>query len=551
MADDEFALQPGVFPARMVNEFVYCPRFFHLAWSGKESGENDFTVEGKWVHRAVDRRNEALPAFDTEEFRSRRSVTLDSTELGLMARIDVVETEAGSAVPLEFKRGAPKDGSPPIWEPERIQLAVAGLLLREHGYTCDHGEVYFAGSRRRVRVDFDDALLGRVGTVVEQMRAVAAAPVPPPPLVDSPKCPACIMVGICLPDEQNMVRRSSSEPPRRLLPVETAARPLYVTTPGAHVGKRGERLEVGLHRETVESVRLIDVSQLAVFGNVNISTPLVRELMQRDIPICWFSAGGWFAGIAEGLPSKNVELRRRQAAVSDAVELAVATRIVEAKVLNARTLLRRNGRPRSEGVLRELKRFAGCAMRCDDVATLLGVEGAAAKAYFSLFTSMLKTSEGATFDFAQRNRRPPKDRVNCLLSYTYGLLARDLTAVAYAVGLDPYMGVFHRPRFGRPALALDVMEEFRPLIADSVVVGLVNNGELTGKSFVEAGGSVSLSPDGRRTVLRAYERRVDTEFTHPTFRYRITYRRAFEVQMRMLAAVLLGEFDEYRAIVTR
>lgn len=551
MSDDEFALQPGVIPARMVNEFVYCPRFFHLAWSGKETGENDFTVEGKWVHRAVDRRDEGLPGVDLDEPRSRRSVTLESERLGLMAKIDVVETSDGTAVPLEFKRGAPKDDSHPIWEPERIQLAVAGLLLREHGYRCDHGEVYFAGSRQRVRVEFDDALLNRVAIVVAEMRGVAAQPVPPPPLVDSPKCPACIMVGVCLPDEQNLFRQRSNAVPRRLLPTDDAARPLYVTTPGAYVGKRGERVEVTIRREVVESARLIDVSQLAVFGNVNISTPLVRELMSRDVAVCWFSSGGWFAGIAEGLPSKNVELRRRQAMVSEGVELAVAARMVEAKVMNARTLLRRNGRPRDDVVLRELKRYAIRSRRCEDVETLLGVEGAAAKAYFSRFASMLKTPDEAGFDFERRNRRPPKDRVNCLLSYAYGLLVRDLTAAAYSVGLDPYMGVFHRPRFGRPALALDVMEEFRPLVADSVVVGLINNGEVNGRSFVEAGGAVSLSADGRRAVLRAYERRVDTEFMHPTFRYRISYRRAFEVQLRMLAAVLLGEFDDYRAVVTR
>lgn len=551
MADDEYAEQPAVLPARMVNEFVYCPRFFHLAWSDRENGENDFTIDGKWVHRRVDRASEGLPGPELNTPSTRRSVTLESESLGLMAKIDLVETEDGLAVPLEFKRGAPHDPDHPVWEPERVQLAVAGLLLREAGFDCDYGEVYFAGSRQRIRVDFDEAIFDRVRQVTTEMRAVAEDPVPPPPLVDSPKCPACIMVGICLPDERNLVRERTTLPTRRLLPTDDAARPMYVTVPGSRVGKSGERVEVSVKREVIESARLIDVSQLAVFGNVSVSAPLIRELLSRDIPICWFSTGGWFAGLAEGLPSKNVELRRRQAVAAASVELSIAQRMVEAKILNARTLLRRNGRPRAEDVLAELKRLSLKSRKATDVEALLGIEGSAAKIYFSRFATMLKGREPVRFDFDRRTRRPPTDRVNCLLSFVYGLLVRDLTATVYSVGLDPYMGVFHRPRFGRPALALDLMEEFRPLIADSVVVSLVNNSELTSRSFVEAGGAVSLSPDGRRTVLRAYERRVDTEFRHPTFKYRITYRRAFEVQARMMAAVLLGEFDLYLPVVTR
>ena len=551
MLDDDLAEQPPVLPARMVNEFVYCPRFFHLAWSGKESGENDFTAEGKWIHRRIDRFDEGLPGADLGAPTVRRSVTLESESLGLMAKIDVVEAADGTAVPLEFKRGAPHDPDHPVWEPERVQLAVAALLLRDAGFSCDHGEVYFAGSRQRVRVEVDDELVERAVAVVDQMRRVAAEPLPPPPLVDSPKCPACIMVGICLPDENNLVRERTSCPTRRLLPTDDAARPLYVTVPGARVGKRGERIEVAVHREVIESVRMLDVSQLVVVGNVNVSSPLIRELLSREIPVAWYSFGGWFAGMAEGLPSKNVEVRRRQAMLSVHVEVSLASRMVEAKILNARTLLRRNGRPRSETLLREMKRYALRARKVSDVGELLGVEGAGAKVYFSMFSTMLKGTHGASFDFERRNRRPPRDRVNCLLSYVYGLLVRDLTAVCHTVGLDPYLGVFHRPRFGRPALALDLMEEFRPLIADSVVVGLINNGEVNARSFVEAGGAVSLSSDGRRTVLKAYERRMDTEFTHPTFKYRLTYRRALEVQARMVAAVIVGEFENYLPVVTR
>jgi CRISPR-associated protein Cas1 len=353
-----------------------------------------------------------------------------------------------------------------------------------------------------------------------------------------------------LPDEKNLLRQRRSAPPRRLLPAESAAAPMYVGTPGARVGRDGGRVVVTHHDDKLGDRRLIDLSQLVVFGNVSVSTQLVRELMSRDIPICYFSAGGWFSGMTHGLPSKNVELRRKQALLSDQVQLGIAARMVEAKILNSRTLLRRNAFPRDDQVLREMKRLAIRAGRVPDAEQLLGVEGAAAKFYFSRFASMLKVND-VSFDFAGRNRRPPVDRVNALLSFVYGLLVRDLTATAFSVGLDPYLGVFHRPRFGRPAVALDLAEEFRPLIADSVVIGLINNREMGRSDFVEGGGGVSLSHGGRTRVLKAYERRITTEFIHPMFKYGITYRRALEVQCRLLAAVILSEFDEYVGVVTR
>jgi CRISPR-associated protein Cas1 len=158
---------------------------------------------------------------------------------------------------------------------------------------------------------------------------------------------------------------------------------------------------------------------------------------------------------------------------------------------------------------------------------------------------------GLPFSFAGRNRRPPRDPVNCLLSYVYGLLTKDFTALLHAVGFDPYLGFYHRPRFGRPALALDIAEEFRPLVAESVVVNLINNREVGGSDFLVRAGGVALTADGRRSVLAAYERRIDVEVRHPLFGYRVTYRRVFEVQARLLAAHLLGEVPEYSPFMTR
>lgn len=162
-----------------------------------------------------------------------------------------------------------------------------------------------------------------------------------------------------------------------------------------------------------------------------------------------------------------------------------------------------------------------------------------------------KQLPGSPFTFEGRNRRPPLDAVNCLLSYLYGLVVKDLTAVLFAIGLDPYMGFYHRPRFGRPALSLDLSEEFRPLVAESVTINLINNGEVSDHDFLVRAGGVTLTQSGRKTVLSAYERRLSTTIKHPVFGYEVSYRRALEVQGRILAAHLLGEIPDYVPFTTR
>ena len=206
------------------------------------------------------------------------------------------------------------------------------------------------------------------------------------------------------------------------------------------------------------------------------------------------------------------------------------------------------------GTVATLKRLADQAVEADTFSTLLGIEGTAARMYFTALPAMISPVAGTiASEFSQlgRNRRPPQDPLNALLSFCYPMLTKDLVATTLGVGLDPYLGVYHRSRYGRPALALDLAEEFRPLIADSVVVGLLNNGEIGERDFLRRAGAVSLTADGRRTMLRAYERRLDTTIRHPVFGYKISYRRVLDVQARILAAVITGEIPDYQAMITR
>lgn len=541
---------PQLIPASMVRKFEYCPRLFYLEWVRSEFEDNPDTMQGRYDHRVVDAGGGRIgDPFDHEPVRQARSVMISSERLGLIAKADLIEGVGDSVIPVEFKRRQPTHG--PQWTPEIAQLYAMGLILRDRGYTCTEGAFYFTKTRRRVTISFDDTLIKKTEGMIRTMREVAALPQAPPPLVDSPKCAYCSMVGICLPDETNLHTNRSAKRPRRLTPRDSAARPLYITEQGAKVGIRGGRVTVTRHNAEIQQVRAIDVSQISVYGNVQLSSQLMRAAFSREIPVCWFSYGGWLQGVAHGLPSKHVELRRRQVGIAVQAGLPVAKRFVEGKIRNCRTFLRRNSRVDTGRALPQLKRLADQTASAESVESLLGLEGTAARLYFGRFSGMLRNDDLGTFDLNGRNRRPPRDAVNCLLSYAYSLLVKDLTATVLGVGFDPYMGLYHRPRFGRPALALDLAEEFRPLIADSVVVNVINNGEIRSTGFTVRAQGVALNHQARRSFLAAYERRLEHEIIHPTYRYRITYRRVLEVQARMLGAYLLGEIPEYVPFMTR
>lgn len=556
MSDSDLASMPLQVPARMVNEFAYCPRLFFLEWVQGRFEANPDTALGSYEHRAVDVERGIAPApTESHSLREARSVLVGSERLGLIGRIDVLEPDADGRVrPMDVKKGRPPDNPERAWEPERVQLCVAGLLLRENGYRCEEGVLYFAETKERVTVPFTEALIVRTLELLLDLHRVAQSDVPPPPLVDSPKCPRCSLVGICLPDETNLLAGRSEEEPRRLVPRDHAARPLYVSEQGTTVGTRGGRLTVRRKDAITDELRWLDVSQVNVFGQVQVTTGALRECFRRQVPVCWFTHGGWFQGMAHGLPSKHVELRRRQVVVASQGGLEIARRVVAAKIRNCRVLLRRNSRATPIDVVGSLKLLAEQALTAPSVASLLGIEGSAARLYFGALPSMLRDGlglPGAAFSFEGRNRRPPLDPVNCLLSYLYAILAKDLTVVTNAIGFDPFLGFYHRPRFGRPALALDLAEEFRPLVADSTMLMLINNGEVAPSDFVVRARGVGLTPAGRKKVITAYERRLDVPVTHPVFGYRVTYRRVFEVQARLLAAHLLGEVPEYSPFMTR
>ena len=556
----DLAADMPLLPARMVNEYEYCPRLAYLEWVQGEWAESADTVQGKYQHRRVDKPGGKLPSPEETdadmEFHA-RSITLSSNQIGVIAKLDLVEGEGDVVTPVDYKKGKRPHVAQGAYDPERVQLCLQGMLLAEHGYECTEGILYYAESRERVRVAFDEALKDKTMAAVSGLRLIAVGGQMPPPLEDSPKCPRCSLVSICLPDETNFLKRMKT-PPRPLSVARDDGLPVYVQANRAAVRKAGEALEISVEDKMVKKARLADISQVVVMGNVYLTTPTLHELMRRDIPISWHSFGGWFLGHTVGTGHKNIELRTAQfrACFDERVCFALSKGFVRAKIQNCRTIMRRNWKPEDKPK-RLYDMFRRDAAQTDAVSSLpelLGVEGNAAARYFGEFQNLLrqeKETDQFIFEFNKRNRRPPADPVNALLSYAYSLLTRTWTVTLTAVGFDAYCGFFHQPRYGRPALALDMMEPFRPLVADSSVLMAINNGEVRPSDFISAAGSVNLTSDGRKRFIGTFERRLGQEIIHPLFGYKISYRRLFEVQARLLSRFLLGELIEFPQFTTR
>jgi CRISPR-associated protein Cas1 len=572
---------------------------------------------------------------------------LGSESLGVVAKLDLVEVapddlsapdaegvlkessgRPARTIPVEYKSGAPREGTDgrELWDADRMQLGLQILLLRDNGYACDEGVVFYRLTRQRVRFTLDADAEDWIRRSIAAARACTAGPIPPP-LGHSAKCPRCSLAPVCLPDETRLLQTvADDEPPppesqlalpglageaavadpaalavalssddpawealpeprlprpaaegevRRLIAPDVDTKVLYVNTPGVSVTKKGETVVVKEKGDTLAEVRIKDLHHLAVFGPAQISTALIQTLCEREVPVSYFSMGGWFYGLTRGHGLTNVFTRIRQfaRAADHDQALPLARLFIYGKIRNQRTLLMRNHVEPPPLALRALKHAASAALVAPGRATLLGLEGAAAMLYFRHFGGMLKAPDDTdelpgledrpaggpaqallplfSFDFQKRNRRPPRDPVNALLSLAYSLLARDCTVAALAVGFDPYVGLYHQPRFGRPALALDLMEEFRPLIADSTVLTAINNRMIAPEDFVQAGEAVNLTPVGRKRFFLAYEKRMNDTITHPLFDYKVSYRRALELQFRLLARTLTGEIERYLPFLTR
>ena len=339
---------------------------------------------------------------------------------------------------------------------------------------------------------------------------------------------------------------------------------LYVTTENAWVHKDGENAVVKVDGEERGRVPMHLLGGLVCFGSVGISPPLMGHCAALGVCISLMSRNGRFLARVEGPVSGNVLLRRDQYRATDdaAVTAALVRNLVVGKILNQRTVIRRalrdHGSATPDAVRQRLviceRRLSDAARRStrtDAIATLRGIEGEAARVYFGVFDDLVRNDEPA-FVFPRRSRRPPLDPLNALLSFLYTLLVHDCRSALETVGLDPAVGFLHRERPGRPSLALDLMEELRPVMADRIALSLVNRRQLSSRDFDTAvSGAVMLREAGRKTTLVAYQDRKKDELMHPFLKEKTTLGLVPFVQSTLMARRLRGDLDGYPPFLWR
>jgi len=545
-------------PVRRLHNFAYCQRLFYLQWVEDLWVEDSNTAAGSHLHRNTDKPSHWKDDLDLAERASLRSLSLESDTLGLRGVIDLIEDTGAGREILDYKRGSARRDENDhriAKENDALQLAAYALLLEEIDLPVTKASIYYGAERSRIAVPLTEELFDKVRSTIAAARAAADSGICPPPLVDDPRCLHCSAYSICLPNEsaywsgKEKAPLKDKEPPR---PPGDQGEIVVIQNRKAYLACRGGELHVRLEGEVVSKHPLEQVQAVYLYGPVQTSTQALHSLLERQIPVAYFSPAGRFLGTTSGLPQSGIDARLGQARAFDspAHRLPIACEMIRAKIHNQRVLLMRNGSP-PEVILKQLATLRDRCPEAKDLDSLRGLEGAAAALYFQHFKTMLKGTAGENFDFEGRNRRPPKDPLNALLSQGYSILAKELTGMCHSVGLDPFIGILHQPRYGRPALALDLMEEFRPLIADSVALSLLNRQELGESDFVHTSKGVFMGDSGRRQFWRAWFRRLDTEVKHPQFGYKMSYRRMLDVQTRQLWRYFRGDAKTYHGFTTR
>lgn len=330
---------------------------------------------------------------------------------------------------------------------------------------------------------------------------------------------------------------------------------LYITTPKTYLRKKGEAVAIIRNKEIIARIPLITIDSIVCFGNVLVSPFLLGACPKYNVSISFLDMNGKFMARSTGPVAGNVLLRKEQYRISDdkTRSVDVARYFILGKISNQRTVLNRAVRDHSDvidsakinSICSELTRSLKFVQKETDLAKLRGLEGDAAKLYFSVFDELI-ISQKDDFAFTGRNRRPPKDAVNAMLSYLYTILYHDMISSLECVGLDPAVGFLHQDRPGRLSLALDLIEEFRSFFADRLVLSLINRKQITIKQFeTTASGAVTMDETARKALINAYQKRKEDIITHPYVEKKMHIAILFQVQAQLLARYIRGDIDGY------
>ncbi len=332
---------------------------------------------------------------------------------------------------------------------------------------------------------------------------------------------------------------------------------LYVTTPGAYLAKDGENIVVRVLEEEKFKIPAHTIEGIVCFGYAGASPALMHHCAENNIGLSFLTEHGKYMGRITGHVSGNVLLRRKQYRFADEKEksISIANTMIAGKIANCRTILQRAQRennipgPELETAILKLSRKIRLAQNASNAESLRGIEGEAASIYFSMFNYLI-TQQKQDFVMNGRNRRPPRDNINAMLSFLYTLLMHEVQSALETVGIDPYVGFLHTDRPGRPGMALDMMEELRPIMADRLAVSLINLKQVQNKGFIKKeSGGITMDDDTRKTLITAWQKRKQTEITHPYLNVKIPFGLIPYLQALLLSRFLRGDIDAYPVFI--
>lgn len=541
-----------------LHALAYCERLFYLEEVEEIRVADHNVYAGRRLHDEIDKGPDIY------------QLELGSERLGIRGKLDVAKREGGHLVVIEHKKGKSKGGTE-AWPSDRLQTLAYALLLAEHrGEPIPEAFIRYHADKKTISIPVDAAEAEReVSTAVSRAKELRASLQRPPVTASEKLCRTCSLAPVCLPEEERFAE-GADESPQRLFPPDDSRRIVHIVEQGASVSKDGEQLVVWIPDGTKKPLPGLTVSALILHGNVQISTQAIHFCAANGVGVHWLSYGGHYVGaVTPGAGGVQRRARQFRALEDHGLRVRLSARIAQAKVENMiRYLLRvtrgGDGEARPPEIEAGLARMRDCLGKigriADEAATaedggiqrtaewattvagsLRGHEGLASREYFAILPRVLGLAEDDLLCFKGRNRRPPKDPFNALLSFGYALLYRDCVAAIIAVGLDPALGIMHTPRSAAYPLALDIMELFRLIIWDVALIGSVNRRQWTKEDFDITAGQVWLNADGRRKAIGVYEARKQEKWKHPVLDYSLSYARTIELETRLLEKEWSGQ----------
>ena len=523
-----------------LHALAYCERLFYLEEVEEIRVADAAVYAGRRLH-------EELAADEGEVV----SLVLESETLGVRGKADCLRRRDGRLIPYEHKRGrsAKGDDGPQAWPSDRLQVCAYTLLLEEHtGTVIEEARIRYHANNATVRVVVDETARADVRDAIARARELSQS-VKRPPVTDNDRlCLRCSLAPVCLPEEERLAKDEEWEPVR-LFPQDRERQTVHVTTHGARVGRSGETLTVIDTTGQKQVFPIREVGEVVIHGYVQVSTQAIHLCASQEVGVHWFTGGGrYVSGLVSGASPVQRRIRQFEALREPGLLFRLARRLVIARASSQLGFLLRASRGKDrkalgiEGAIQGLRNALRAASYAEGVDALRGHEGEAGRHYFSGFPGLLRDDLDERLCFDGRNRRPPRDRVNALLSFGYALLYRDVLQAIMSVGLEPAFGFFHRPRSAAHPLALDLMELFRVPLWDMPLVASINRLQWDAEEdFTQAGKQVWLSDAGRKKAIEVYERRKEDRWKHPVTRYSLSYARLIELEARLLEKEWAGE----------